>query len=350
MDPILGGLAAGGVIALGSGIAQWLNSDAARKASQEEIARVKELYSKINQPSFNTADLTPQDFKVVQQYVPEQARYIAEQNPKLLSADTEGAKAGIQAQMQALQGLREAATGKNPAEQAALSNTLQQSAEQAGAQNQAILQGMARRGMSNSGLGLATQLQSGADQMGRAAMAGNQQAMAAYQNRLNALRGGAEIGGQVYNQDVGLQGKNADIINAFNTRSASRQQEALNQTRDINNQSQMYNVNQAQDIANRNVGQNNQYQQMNRNYGNQMAQQGYMNQMDYARGQQGLASMQNANTLSGAADKNAAIQGVTNAGVTGAMAYGNYASKKKSDDDDNDIFSAGQGSSYNNVG
>lgn len=315
MPPVL---AAAGIAALGGGILQYLNSEAARKASAAEIQRVEALYNKIQQPNFDVKDFSPEDFKVVQQYAPEHARFVQEAAPTTVKADTQGAVAGREAQMSALNRLRQVGAGQDPFQQAAIEQAQRQSAQSAEAQRQSILQGYQRRGLGGSGLELASQLGATSNEMDRGATAGLQGGMAQYQQGLQAVRDSANLGGQIRGEDVSLEGQNAGIINQFNQRNAANQQQYANQQADTNNSAQRQNIAQAQNTANENVSQHNAAALGNQQRRNQYADTTYQNALGMARSQAGLSNDRRNNIIGNAADKNQAIQGVTNVAVGAA--------------------------------
>ena len=94
---------AGGV-ALGSAIMQYINSKKGRELAAAERAKLEALLAKVQDPQFDASALNPEDYRVVQQYVPQGAPFIEEVAPQITKAQSEGAKAGREAQMNALEG------------------------------------------------------------------------------------------------------------------------------------------------------------------------------------------------------------------------------------------------------
>lgn len=366
MDPItLGVLGASAV----SGLAQYMSSQQARGASKAELQKIQDLYTKMSTPQFDengtplpgfdVSQLSPDEYKVVAQYVPQVAQQIKEAAPQVVknSADMQ---TGRQAQLDALNKLRQVGSGAPDAEFEAKQ---QQAARTAGIDahgtTDAILQQQARRGMLGSGNQLAAQLQGASSAMDRQAQTSSQAAADSYRNQLQAVRDSATLGGQINQSDQNMQARNADIINAYNARGAQAAQTYQNQRAGTLNQANQYNQNLAQQTANQNTALNNQYQQYNQQYGNQMAQQGYNNaeqqrtalnqlrqnsfadQMNINAGQSGAFQGMSANALGTGQDRNAAIGALGNAATSALMYSGSQSRADKRagmDDGEEDAY------------
>jgi len=325
--PLVAAAAISGVAALGSGIAQWMSSNEANKANAAERKRIAALFDKIQTPGFDVNDISPDEYAVVQKFIPEQARYIAEANPEIVKASKEGELARG-AQMSALDRLRARGEGRDPLMDAAIGQANRENAIASNAQTQSLLQQYARRGALNSGTQLAAQLGAQAQSFDRGGQMGLSAALARDQSSLDALRQAGSLGSDIYNQDISLAGKNTDIINAFNQRNANYGRDYEAQRVGDMNKAGMYNVETAQDIANKNTAGRNDARVNNRNYRNQMSQQSYTNEIDRARGAAGLSAANQAATTQAAQDRNALIQGVGNVATNAAMYYGNQSDKQ----------------------
>jgi hypothetical protein len=346
VDPITIGILGSAAV---SGLAQYMNSEKARKANKSEMEKVQALYEKmqtpqfdergIAQPSFDITSLTPEDFKVLSQFVPEVAQQVKEKAPELLK-ETGDMKTGRQAQMDALSRLRQVGSGEGDPEFAAkMAQASRQSSIDAQSKIDSILQGQARRGMLGSGNQLAAQLQGATSSMDRAAEMGTNAAAESYRNQLQALRDSASLGGQVRSADESMQARNADIINSYNARGAANAQQWQNSRANTLNEAQRYNMGAAQTAADQNVSQANKYAMYNRDNANQLQQQAFgnaqsernalnqlrqnnfTNQMNVNAGRAGAYQGQAAGALQTAADRNQAIGGLGSA-VTSALIYG----------------------------
>jgi hypothetical protein len=341
--------------AIAGGIAQYINGEKARKQSAATLSKIQNIYDKMSvpqydesgipQPGFDVSKLTPEDYKVLQQYIPEVAQQVKEVAPQVVS-ETSDMKTGRQAQLDALNKLRGIASGApDPQFQEKMRQANQNASIAAQSKIDSVLQEQARRGLLGSGNQMAAQLQGASSNMANAAQSSSDAAIESYRNQLQALRDSATLGGQVRSSDQSMQAQNADIINAYNARTAQAGQNWANQQANTLNQAQQYNLSQAQQAANQNTQQANQYNMYNQQYGNQMAQQSYANQLaqqQYANtlkqnqfadqmninsGLSGAFQGMAANTMQGAADKNAAIGGLTS-GLTAAAMYQGLMDRK----------------------
>lgn len=403
MDPVTIGVIGATAI---SGLVQAYQSEKARGASKQKLAEIERAYSEIvppeynlkiddppalhqeminspkfaeavQSPNFDLSAFTPEKLKEVGQLAPQLAPFIKEVTPTLIQ-QSETMKKGREAQVQALDKLTKIGAGGFDPEYAQKVQQAQAGAQaQARAQQASLMDTMNRRGVGGSGLEMAAALQGNASAMNTAAQTQQQAATDAYRNQLNALAQGATLGGQLYSQDQSTQAQNAAIINAFNQRMSSQQQDYEQRNADVLNQAAAANLANKQNIANQNVqnanaatmadrqrlddlakfgytaatqqqqiaNQNAQTQYQNalgeRNYQNQIAeslanwkntqrlqndarqQQMFNNQMAVTSGKSGIGQTQANSILQSAADKNQAISGLANAAITGAGMYQN---------------------------
>lgn len=322
---VLAALAAGAIAApVVGGLLGFANSEAARRASAAELSKIEDLLNKIQTPNFSWADISPEEYSVVQKYVPKVADYIKEKDPTIVQR-TEVGKEGLDAQLSALRRLKQVGeSGVDAQSQLLQEQALKNAQIQNQGQQAQILNNFANRGMGGSGLELAAALsaQQSAGQQG--ALASQNAALDAYTQRLQALKDSAALGGNIENADTALQAKNAGIINDFNQRAAASRQAYENNSSNILNEAQLKNIGMAQDVANRNVAGRNSAQQLNQQMRNQLQQQNYDNQMAKANTLRGVSSDKSRNIMSAAQDQNQAIQGLTGGISSGLLyAYGN---------------------------
>lgn len=395
---------AAGAMALGS-LAQLYNAEKARGAEKARLKEIEKLYDSIKPPDydlsimdppelhaerlndpkfssmqaapkFNMEKLTPEELKMVGKYIPEVAPYIAEESPKVLEKSPDMAKAR-EAQLNALRKFQEIGSGGfDPEFAQKVQESSRRAQQEAQSRQDSILQDFARRGQGGSGLSLAAQLGGASQAMDRSAQTNMAAASQAYRNQLNALAQGAQLGSQINQEDTGFQGRNADIINQFNARTAAGRQNYENQRAGSLNQANQYNLGVEQQLANANVDARNKFSQNDqsrldnllkyttefntkerdslynrlaneRSYGNQisqqnynnqvgardrvnnLAQQGFTNQMNIASGKSGNAMIQNQALRQQTQDRNAAIQGLANAGVNYATYSGDRDAKDR---------------------
>lgn len=389
MEPMTMMAVAGGAQVLGS-VMQYYQAEKARKATEEQLDRIRELFEAIKPPDydfsvddppelvtdipeeqFDLSNLTPQQFAMVGQYIPQAAPYIAEKNPQLVQLSASG-QAGREAQITALQALRDR-TGQLADMEAQQAGDTALRKAQIGSQSrtQSILQDAQRRGQLGSGAMLAAQLQSGSDQMEQAADVSAKAALEAQREKLMALRDSGQMGANLAQQDFSQQNTNADIINRYNQRATSAQQNYENQVAQMRNQASLRNLDMQQNLANRNVQTANEYDVMNRKRQDALAEykdkramnerdvtnanrkyqadfvrsqkdklnnlrsQVYENDLARARGISGLGQFGIEKTYKDAADRNQAIQGVASGFGGVAQAYGNYSANKEMNDANN---------------
>lgn len=394
MDPIT--MAAGAMVI--GGLVQAYNAEKTRGDNKARLNEIERMYNQIkppdynlpitaapslhhdrlslpefsgpqSEPKFNLAALTPQQIKVVGTFSPQTANLIKQVAPTTIqnSADMQTGRA---AQLAALKKYSDIGQGEfDPEYQQMVNEAGQQAGSNAQSRQDAIIQGAQRRGISGSGLELASQIAASSNAMNSGAQANQMAATQAYKNRIAALGMGASLGSQIRGEDVNLQNTNAGIINDYNQRmSANNQNWEYNRANSLND-AQRYNLGVAQGIEGQNVVANNNMalNQQGRNddltkflygtkldersrqdalskyqYGNQLSERDYQNQVaqsDY-NNKQGIIDRQNnvkqatydnlLNKAGGKAgvgykqidmntrnaqDRNNAIQGITNAAV-----------------------------------
>lgn len=246
--------AVGPAIGVAGAAAQWVNSSNADKASKAEREKMQDVIDKMQRPDFDPSNFTSEEYAVASKYVPQLASYIEEKAPQTVQASSAG-EAGRDAQLSALSRLRNLSdTGDDLQSQVMRQRALGDAAAQNQAQQATIQQNAAQRGLGGSGLEF---LQSMLNQQGSAQSASkNAQdaALAAYQTRLDAMKQGAALGGDIRNQDMTEQARNAGIINSYNQRKSEEANRYNQYIANANNQAQQYNMGQQQGVNNANIG------------------------------------------------------------------------------------------------
>lgn len=322
MDPLTGALVLGAAAQIGGGIMGYMASKDASKMAGEERAQMQALLQSVKEPHFDTSEITPEQYAVLQKYIPQVSDYVAEKEPELVKAVSEGAVKGREAQMMALEKLRGVAqSGQDEQSQALQAQAMRNAAIQNQGQQGAIIQDMARRGQGGSGMELQARLsaQQGANQT--AAMGNQQAAIEAYRNKLQAMRDSANIGGDIRNQDVSLEERNVNAINNFNQRNTQDFRNWLANRDSQMNQGQQFNIGQAQTAADANVGGRNQAKQQQRAMQNQYTQQGFNNQMAKTGAQNNVSQAGIQDMYGAAKDKANFYTGIGGAVAGGAQGY-----------------------------
>jgi hypothetical protein len=154
--------------------------------------------------------------------------------------------------------------------------------------------------------------------------------LAARQNALQALMQGANLGGQIRGEDVALEGKNVDIINAFNQRNAQRKQGWTEGNVDRRNLGQQYNIGNEQRVADATVQTGNEFKKYNQQRGDTNAQRDFANEIDIKRSQSGLSTMAREDIAKQTDQTNKTVSGLADAGMT-MVGYGMRNQKRDSD-------------------
>jgi len=362
-------------VAAASAAAQYYQSEKARGASEKRLKELEAEFRRLVPPDYDLSPMdppayiketigpanydfskvTPDQYKLIGKYTPEIAPLVAEQNPQLVK-DTAAGREGRDAQIAALRKMRQISTsGSDPELAQALDEAGERSQVEAQSRAQSTLQDANRRGMLGSGTALAAELQGNSDAMEGAAKSSRDATVAAYKNKLAALRDSSEMGGRLRSDELNLEAKNAGVINDFNERtSRNRQAWGDNRANTMNN-AQRYNLDSEQDVSNNNIRQGNeakwrnqdnyntltgrQHEQRTRERDNQndligrtaawrsderdrndnLKDRMYKYDFDKLAATSGIAHSQMQQNISAARDKNQAIQGVTNAGTSAYM-------------------------------
>jgi hypothetical protein len=368
MDPLTIGLAVGLGTQVVSGLMQYYNAEKERGATRKRLKEIEAMFDAIVPPEFNVKifddprlaesiplpalnlqAITPEQYRVVGQFVPAVASFMAEANPQLVQA-TEVANQGRSAQMEALQRFRQKASGEfDPELQQMLLESSDRARGEAQSRQASILQDAARRGQLGSGVMMGSQMQAAGDAMRTNALESQRAAAEAYRNRMAAAAQAASLGGQIRQSEMSEQARNADIINAFNERTSQRYQNWAQYAADQANRAQTYNLDRAQRVADANVQTGNDFARYNREMYNQgqgtlfdarraqkqdilsveaarnaVLQQRFANDIAKAQGRAGIAQAGIQANNQFTRDQNQAIQGVGDAASKTAFMAGRY--------------------------
>lgn len=284
------------VIVAISAIAQAYSAEQARGANKKRLNEIKAAFDAIVPPKYDVSvndppdyiatslqgadldfsKLKPEQFKVIGQYAPEAAQYIAEKNPELVKG-TAAQKEGRDAQIKALRQMQEISKGESPELRIQMQRAADQAQAEAQSRQQSALQDAQRRGQLGSGLSFASALQGSQQAMLGGAAQSQNAALNAYKDKLAAMQSAGQMGRQLSQDELAQETANVDILNAFNQRTTRAYQDYLQQRAAMQNQAQLHNLQTQQDIANRNVAAGNEAERYNQQYGNQMRQQSYEN-------------------------------------------------------------------------
>jgi hypothetical protein len=214
---------------------------------------------------------------------PEEIQAIAQQQSSL--SEYKGDPRFEQSQIDALSNISEIARGGiTDADKAAMEESQLEAGIADRGRQEAVLQSMARRGMSGSGSELAASLSSAQAASGSAAADQRAMVQGAQQRALQAMIQQGSLAGNIRGQGFGEAERRAgaeDIINRFNIQNA-RGVEATNVG--ARNRAQLLTERNRQRIADKNVG----VSQSQALQPNELAQQGFTNRLNVERTAKGL--------------------------------------------------------------
>jgi hypothetical protein len=203
------------------------------------------IYQELQDPKYANSLSSKFSGKTVRtlfQYIPELEPLIEEKAPELIK-DTDATKRGREAQLTALDELQKAGRNEyDPVFRGMVEKAQREAQASAETRQLALQESFARRGLGGSGLELAGQIASGAETMNRLGEMDQAAAIEAYKRRLDSLSQGAKLGGDIAAEDRDVQGRNIDIINRFNQRSAANQQRLAGSNVDTMNNAQLKNI------------------------------------------------------------------------------------------------------------
>ena len=344
--PALIGAAVGGSIV--SGVASYFGSkeearalrEAARQGNAEAQRRLKAIESLLERaqaPDFDYRSLTPEEFSIVGEMVPQVASFVAERDPEFVTGlKTEGARQSKEIRQQVLRDFLQQARGEDIQSdiesQQAIDRTLQASR----GLDEQVLQSMARRGVAGGGLELAARL--AGTQRGTSQLAQAQQAAAqgAAQRRLAALAQSGQLAGDIRGEELGMEQSNVGILNSFNQRNAARMQQQNRYEADLSNQTQQQNLARRQNVADRNVSQRNIYEKAERD--RKEALKKYLADFDMGKARTMVGAQQSTSYTPTAVGNTAGYDALSKLGqgiTAGGMYYASQQDKEaKSDKDD----------------
>jgi len=268
------------------GLDNFISGGSVKKGDQA-LDRARQRFDEIEVPTLeemriqlaeavNAGEMTPEDAETF--FLEQTAQENVSTDPRLREA-----------QMNALSSLQDVSQGGLTAGDRGDLQRIQgesQAAEKG--QRDAILQNAQARGVSGSGMELASQMMAQQGAASRASQQGFDVAKQAQNRALEAMMAGGQMSGQMRGQDFGEQSKLAearDAISRFNTQN----QQAVNVGNiGARNTATLRNVNTAQDVANR--GQDTTNQQLGYNAQNVKDQ--YSQRMQKVTGQAGVDQAQ----------------------------------------------------------
>jgi hypothetical protein len=335
VDPITAAIVGSALV---GGLANYLGSKSAadrqkkaiREQNQLEIAKFERLQNLLNQvqdPTFDYRTLNPQDFTLVQEYVPEVASFVREKDPQFVEL-TQDAITGRQAQKDVLKDFMERSQGESLQSELNRQIVIEDTAQATRGLDESLIQEFSRRGQLGSGLEAAMRLVGREQTTGNLADLQAQLAAQAEQEQLQALAQAGNIGGQIEQSEISREAKNTDIINAFNQRLSARQQQQEMYEADTKNQAQLRNIGERQRINEMNIAQKNQTEQQRIDNRNRIAQQEYQNQMNRVNAMTGIQPNQMSPLVAQQPSNWQLLEKLAQAGTAGGMYAANQQNKE----------------------
>lgn len=314
-----------------SGIASFLNNREADSISAQERARLEGLVNALQSPDFSEEDLDPVTFKVLENYVPQVATFVAETAPTLVTGETQGAREGMALEKQFLQEmLGQAQTGED-AELAIARNKARRLAEQGAQSGRATMDSqMARRGFTPSGpLAYALQADQASQGALRGALAGEQAVQDAANRRRDAWGQVGQAGQRMTNRADNLEERNAQLLNAFNARVATMGNQYNQYAANTQNQANQFNIGQRQSAADKTAQSAQDAQKYNIGRQDQIAEAKSRFERDKVGLQTGASNARTQGAYQNAQTNNAALGALGQAATAG---IGAYAGMQKDDE------------------
>lgn len=298
----------------GFGDRQAASRDAARAAE----ALKKRIHDEWKKPVFDRTPLTPEEFRVLQQYEPQIAAFVEQQAPEMLK-NVRGE--GRQAQLKALSELGQLAdTGSTPGTRAAFEEANLTADQAMRSRRQNAIANLEAKGLAGTaGATLGADIGAGLAATEQQRLASLEQAKQEQAAKLQALNSLGAIGGQVEGQDERQQEINNQNLNNYYLNMADKRQKYNNYVAATQNQGQLYNIQQNQQNANMNTSQKNEYAKRNQEYHNKLEQADADNSNDELRLESGLdreeASRRYKEGIEGAQDKTKLFMNMIGAGA-----------------------------------
>jgi hypothetical protein len=174
----------------------------------QETLQMPQFGSMEAAPKWDMKKLEPRELKLMEKFTPQIAPMVYEENPTLIKK-SEDMKMGAAAEKKALRRFMDVGEGDfDPIYQQRVKEARDRAQAEAQSRSDSITQDFARRGIGGSGMELAAKMGGASQAMDRNAQMGMQAEAQAYQNQMQALAQGAQLGGQIQDRDISMQGRN----------------------------------------------------------------------------------------------------------------------------------------------
>lgn len=299
-------------IAAGSALMQYMNSKDAQRLSEAERKKLEEMLAKIEDPQFDTSDITPEEYRVVSRYVPEVANFVAEERPEIVQLASEDAKRGRSAFREGLMALQRAATDATE-RNLSIDEALSAAREESGARDASIAQSFAARGVGGGGLEALLRANAGQQGAKTAAEVTRRATRDSMRSQLENMVRAAEMGRTLTEDERRTEEGNVGIINSWNQRDAAAKRNFAQTAADTRNDAQRMNVNMDNEVGFKNTSARNAAKEEGVGRRNTLAQRGFDNAVTRVTGARQNANMARDDYGNAAMQGNATIAGAANA-------------------------------------
>lgn len=233
---------AGGGIASNAALLSGLAGEGGEGSYEEAVA----ILQRVKEPDFDFSTLSPPQLQTFAEFFPEVYESTVPQEVKLIADSAQG-RAGQVGALEQVQ--RTAQEGLPVSENIAAQEAQRAMANQAGREDSAIIADMANRGRLGGGTEVNARILQSQGRNDMARGMGADLATMREQNRYRAALDSADLSGQLRGMDVGVQEKNADMINRFNEYISAMMTQADRDAAATRNAGQLHRTEQAQRIG-----------------------------------------------------------------------------------------------------
>ncbi len=325
-------------IAAVSAAAQLYQSEKARGANAKRLKELEREFDALVPPGYDISPMDPPAYVQAKlkdpsfdgDLTPTMAAYVEEQSPEQIQMSGD-AQTGRGARMEALRRMQSIGSANfDPNFSAALSESAVAAGRDARGRAGAVRDRFARRGALDSGMAMLSEIQENASANETQALAGQRAAAESYRNRLDAIRDSARMGADIEGDDLNMSSRNAGIVNDFNARTSKNRQTYANNRADVLNNSAASNQSrrdalakygysnerEERDNVNRQNEARTKWRASERDRADNLTGRMYDDQVQKAGLKRGMVTDRNDLETGAARDRNSAIQGVGNAGMS----------------------------------
>jgi hypothetical protein len=324
--PLVAAAVGGAALNYMGGRAAAKQSEAAAQQQADAMNKAIDALNAVGIPSVEAQQLVLENPELIYKFSPELEQAV--QLDKTAMGDIKTDPRLQAAQMSALEGMQQRASGGlTPEDLASLRDIQRGQGQQFASQNASIMQDMAQRGAGGSGAELAAKLAASQGAYQQGAQQSDALAAQNYQAKMQALQAAGQMGGQMQEQEFGQKAKQATAEDAMKQFNAQYQSEAQQRNVAAQNSANEYAARLKQDQENARVATANEQQKYNKG----LIQTNYQNQLSRATGAANMYNQQGQMYADQGANRAANTQGMYSGLAQGVGALGSlYSSNQAS--------------------